>query len=117
MRFVVRRLLAGLALGGLLAACSSGDATTSSSESTTQSTSSSFVPSTLEWDACDGAEPESAVVCATLDVPYDYEDPSKGSFTLLVKKRPADDPSTRVGSLLVNPGGPGFGGSSLADDA
>ncbi len=117
MRFVVRRLLVGLALGGLLAACSSGDATTSSSESTTQSTSSSFVPSTLEWDACDGAEPESAVVCATLDVPYDYDDPSKGSFTLFVKKRPADDPSTRVGSLLVNPGGPGFGGSSLADDA
>ena len=36
---------------------------------------------------------------------------------MYVKKRPATNPSLRIGSMMVNPGGPGFGGSSLADDA
>ncbi|NDC27662.1 MAG: alpha/beta fold hydrolase, partial [Actinobacteria bacterium] len=57
------------------------------------------------------------MTCSVLEVPYDYEDPAIGSFSLFVKKRSVEDPAKRIGSLLVNPGGPGFGGSSLADDA
>ena len=117
MRFAVRRLLVGLAASVVVASCSTTDTDTSTTDGATQSTQSPYLPSTLVWSACDGAEAESTVECSTLEVPYDYEDPAKGSFTLFVKKRPADDPAARVGSLLVNPGGPGFGGSSLADDA
>ena len=53
----------------------------------------------------------------SLQVPVDYADPSKGTFTLNVVRRLATNPSKRIGSLLVNPGGPGFGGSELAQRA
>jgi pimeloyl-ACP methyl ester carboxylesterase len=57
------------------------------------------------------------VQCGNLEVPFDYDNPEEGSFVLYIKRRQATVPSERIGSLLVNPGGPGFGGSSLADDA
>jgi pimeloyl-ACP methyl ester carboxylesterase len=50
-------------------------------------------------------------------VPFDYADPEQGSFVLYIKKHNAASPADRIGSMMVNPGGPGFGGSSLADDA
>ena len=49
-----------------------------------------------------------------LKVPIDYKDPSKGTFTLYVTRHKATDKAKRIGTLLVNPGGPGFGGSQLA---
>jgi pimeloyl-ACP methyl ester carboxylesterase len=48
-----------------------------------------------------------------LTVPIDYDNPSLGSFDLFVARHLAD-PDQRIGSLLVNPGGPGFGGSDFA---
>lgn len=48
-----------------------------------------------------------------LQVPIDYNDSSMGSFDLYVARHLAD-PAQRIGSLLVNPGGPGFGGSDFA---
>ena len=50
-------------------------------------------------------------------MPFDYADPEQGSFVLYIKKLNAASPANRIGSMMVNPGGPGFGGSSLADDA
>jgi pimeloyl-ACP methyl ester carboxylesterase len=68
------------------------------------------------WTACDGStNPE--VECGNIEVPFDYADPEQGSFVLYVKKHNAANPADRIGSMMVNPGGPGFGGSSLADDA
>jgi pimeloyl-ACP methyl ester carboxylesterase len=57
------------------------------------------------------------VECGNIEVPFDYADPEQGSFVLYVKKHNAASPADRIGSMMVNPGGPGFGGSSLADDA
>jgi pimeloyl-ACP methyl ester carboxylesterase len=51
-----------------------------------------------------------------LTVPVDDKDPSKGSFDLYLARHLAD-PSQRIGSLLVDPGGPGFGGTDLAVQA
>jgi pimeloyl-ACP methyl ester carboxylesterase len=51
----------------------------------------------------------------TLKVPIDYDDPSRGTFTLHVVRHLATNPDQRIGSLLVNPGGPGFGGAVLAE--
>jgi len=78
------------------------------------STSSSLAPHTVEgiaWKSCGVLE------CGTLDVPYDYAVPGVGSFRLHLVRRPATGGSARVGSLLVNPGGPGFGGTMIAENA
>ena len=70
----------------------------------------------ITWKPCvtgfaDGDE------CGTLKVPFDYSEPSIGEFTLHLRRHPAQVPSERIGSLLVNPGGPGFGGIFLAEEA
>ena len=120
MRHLLRRSLTLGVAALLIASCSSGTSESSTSDSTTatsESTLPTFVPESFTWSDCANSEPDSPVTCSTLKVPYDYDDPSVGSFTLFVKKRSVADPAKRVGSLLVNPGGPGFGGSSLADDA
>ncbi len=49
-----------------------------------------------------------------LEVPLDYDDPTAGTLNLYLVRHSAADPAARIGSLLVNPGGPGFGGSGLA---
>ncbi|MFZ9379967.1 MAG: alpha/beta hydrolase [Ilumatobacteraceae bacterium] len=120
MRHLARRALALCVGAVLMASCSSGSSVTSTSDSSpqaTESTAPAFLPSSFTWSECENAEPDSIVTCSILEVPYDYEDPAIGSFSLFVKKRSVEDPAKRIGSLLVNPGGPGFGGSSLADDA
>jgi pimeloyl-ACP methyl ester carboxylesterase len=68
------------------------------------------------WTACDGST-NTEVECGNIEVPFDYADPEQGSFVLYIKKHNAANPADRIGSMMVNPGGPGFGGSSLADDA
>jgi pimeloyl-ACP methyl ester carboxylesterase len=50
----------------------------------------------------------------TFTAPIDYADPSKGDFQLNIARHLALKPDERIGSLLVNPGGPGFGGTDLA---
>ena len=88
----------------------------SSNPATTISTGP-YVPTGFNWKACDDSASTTTVQCGTLQVPFDYNDPSAGTFTLYVKLLPAANPTLRIGSMMVNPGGPGFGGSSLADDA
>jgi pimeloyl-ACP methyl ester carboxylesterase len=65
----------------------------------------------LSWQTC------SRLQCATLTVPLDYSDASKGTIDLYLKRRPASDQAHHVGSLLVNPGGPGVPGTTLVDQA
>ncbi|WAX78815.1 alpha/beta hydrolase [Streptomyces sp. KMM 9044] len=45
--------------------------------------------------------------CATLEAPLDYAEPSAGDIRLAVSRKKATGPGERLGSLLVNPGGPG----------
>jgi len=71
-----------------------------------------FYSQELSWEACrDGFQ------CARLTVPVDYADPGGPSIELAVLKVSADEPSERVGSLVVNPGGPGAPGTSYAEQA
>ena len=97
----------------VLVGCSSNG---SSNPATTISTGL-YVPTGFNWKACDDSASTTSVQCGTLEVPFDYNNPSAGTFTLYVKLLPAANPTLRIGSMMVNPGGPGFGGSSLADDA
>jgi pimeloyl-ACP methyl ester carboxylesterase len=63
-------------------------------------------PSALLWTDC-----QNGFQCATLKVPIDYAQPSRGSLDLALIRRPAEDPIHRVGSLVTNPGGPGAAGT------
>ncbi|MCO1580897.1 alpha/beta hydrolase [Crossiella sp. SN42] len=56
----------------------------------------------LTWRDCD-----SGVQCAELSVPADHANPRGSRFDLALARYPAKDPATRLGSIVVNPGGPG----------
>lgn len=53
---------------------------------------------------------EGGTECAVARVPLDYDDPSGPTVSLRLARLPATDPSRRIGTLFVNPGGPGGSG-------
>ncbi|MCQ4081142.1 alpha/beta hydrolase [Streptomyces sp. RB6PN25] len=72
----------------------------------------------LNWRGCSTSTPGSATgpgsstssgfQCTTMRVPLDYNHPSPSTdLRLVVARKPATGPGQRIGSLLVNPGGPG----------
>ena len=63
----------------------------------------------LHWQPC-----HRRFQCARLLVPFDYQRPGWRRFSLPVIRLPASDPQHRIGSLVVNPGGPGGSGISYA---
>ena len=66
-------------------------------------------PHTLaSWSDCGGG-----FQCATLQVPLDYSNPQGRSISLALLRKQATDPSRRIGSLLLNPGGPGGSGNDF----
>ena len=67
-----------------------------------------YLAQQLDWSDCgDGLQ------CARALVPLDYADPAGQAITLSLARRPATA-EPRLGSLFVNPGGPGAPGSGLA---
>ncbi|MFD0316455.1 alpha/beta hydrolase [Streptomyces flavalbus] len=109
-------LLAVAAL--LVSACSAGSATgsaRSAAESAdaavalaalpkaTPSALASYYGQKLRWREC-GVE---GFECATMRAPLDYAEPGEGDIRLAVARKRATGPGKRIGSLLVNPGGPG----------
>ncbi len=69
----------------------------------------SFYDQHLQWSGC-----QSGDQCATLTVPLDYRHPSGRTIGLSLLKVPAADPGSRLGSLVINPGGPGEPGTTFA---
>jgi pimeloyl-ACP methyl ester carboxylesterase len=65
----------------------------------------------IDWRPC--AEDPTAE-CGTLRLPVDWSKPGGPTFDLAIARRPATDPAQRVGTLFVNPGGPGGSGVSYA---
>ncbi|WP_407550966.1 alpha/beta hydrolase [Streptomyces sp. Pv4-95] len=58
----------------------------------------------LSWHGCG----VSGFECATMKVPLDYGDPGAGTdLKIAVARKKATGPGKRIGSLMVNPGGPG----------
>jgi len=66
----------------------------------------------LHWTPC-----QNGFQCARLLVPFDYSRPGWRRFSLPVIKLPATGPGARIGSLVVNPGGPGGSGVQYAEQA
>jgi pimeloyl-ACP methyl ester carboxylesterase len=48
--------------------------------------------------------------CGTVQVPLDYDRPQGATISIAVVRLPATDPARRIGSLFLNPGGPGGSG-------
>ncbi len=63
----------------------------------------------LQWRRCD-----KKFQCTRLLVPFDYQRPDWRRFSLPVVRLPATDRARRIGSLVINPGGPGGSGVSYA---
>jgi pimeloyl-ACP methyl ester carboxylesterase len=70
---------------------------------------SAFYSQSLSWTSCD-----SGYQCSELTVPLDYSDPTGATIKLAVVRKQATDQAHRIGSLVVNPGGPGGSGLSYA---
>lgn len=68
-----------------------------------------FDPGPLEWEPFNDA-----VDVATLEVPVDWAYPDGPRFELFLARYNARDQAGKIGSLLVNPGGPGSEGTFLA---
>ena len=66
----------------------------------------------LTWRPCG-----TGFQCARLLVPFDYQRPGWRRFSLPVTKLPASDPARRIGSLVINPGGPGASGVRFVQQA
>ncbi|MFE0902397.1 alpha/beta hydrolase [Streptomyces rochei] len=112
-----------LAAALLATACSAGGASTSAGPAAAeaagatkaartalaalpQATPSALTPyyeQKLKWRDC-GVP---GFQCATMKAPLDYAKPSEGDVRLAVARKKATGPGERLGSLLVNPGGPG----------
>ena len=81
-------------------------ATTTKSEKTRVD---AFKTPRLAWYSC-----YSDYKCTTVKVPLDYDQPRGAQVELALLKVPARDRKHRVGTLFVNPGGPGASGTELA---
>ena len=75
------------------------------SPSTTTTTTQPPLPVTpVAWTPCGDLQ------CGTVAVPLDYADPRGTVIQIAVARHPAEVPSERIGSLVINPGGPGASG-------
>ncbi|MEC3980622.1 alpha/beta hydrolase [Amycolatopsis sp. H20-H5] len=132
----LRRVSALLAVAVLLASCSTDQqqpSPPSASSAPRPTTSSSPVPDPaalkrftdqkLSWGDCTSyatSEPvkklygDKSLDCARLTVPLDYAKPAGDTITLGLLRHKVADPGQRIGSLVLNPGGPGGSGMSAA---
>jgi pimeloyl-ACP methyl ester carboxylesterase len=108
----------GVGLGVVLLTRGDSGFDSSSSDSAKQPTSpkgpdgrtlDDFYNQKLSWTKCGSDD------CAKLEVPIDYQKPGDGSIELALERAGAT--GKRIGSLVVNPGGPGAPGTTTVRDA
>jgi pimeloyl-ACP methyl ester carboxylesterase len=127
----ITAVAASVLLAVALTACTSTGKTTPPSPTTESHPPSGPVPAGLErfygqsltWaDCAPYATSEDArsafqakdIQCARLTVPLDYAKPDGTTITLGLLRHKATDAGSRIGSLVVNPGGPGASGMVAA---
>jgi len=62
----------------------------------------------VDWRPCADAP---GVDCGTVTVPLDWAHPDRGTTTIALARRKATNPPARIGSVLMDPGGPGGSGT------
>lgn len=94
------------------AAAPGQESTTTRPPRTTTSTTLPDLDLAIDWSNIgDGLEE------GYLEVPLDWSDTEGPRVQLYLVRHLAERADQRIGTLLVNPGGPGYGGSGLADNA
>lgn len=103
----------------IVTACSGSvaatDATTSGTAgaatgATTAGSSGAATAAGIDWHPCD---PNPELECADVPVPVDWADPDGKQLTLAVLRHPASKPDQRIGTMFIDPGGPGDTGVGL----
>lgn len=74
--------------------------------------SAATAASRVQWAACT-EEDLVGFDCAAVAVPLDYDKPHGAATTIALARRPADDPAHKIGTIFVNPGGPGGPGRGM----
>ncbi|AXG78615.1 alpha/beta hydrolase [Streptomyces paludis] len=106
-----------VAAGLLISGCSSGGSpsdsgadasapgagSASGSASVDEAALKKYYEQKVTWRACGVPDFQ----CATMKAPLDYAEPDGKQIDLAVSRKKATGPGKRLGSLLVNPGGPG----------
>lgn len=106
-RLAARRAGWAAVVVAVLAGCSGAAAM--SSAGAPFATLDAYYTQHLDWKPC-----HNGFYCASLEVPFDYSRPGWRRFSLPVVKLPAAKPAQRLGSLVINPGGPGGSGVQFA---
>ena len=123
---------------GLLAACSvvlvTATGCTSFADTAVDGADASAAPASpaeapvdeIDWTDCTtqideliddempGADRDLTFDCGRTDVPIDYDDPTGDTLPLFLIRATLGEQPDRIGSLLVNPGGPGGSGADFA---
>lgn len=103
-----------VATGIALAGCATATEPTSDAKTSTPAANplDSFYTQPVDWSECGGG-----FECAEVMVPLDYDSPDGATIVLPLTRLPARDADMRIGSLLINPGGPGASGAEYARSA
>jgi len=105
--------LVSLALAGLACAAARSPAATAAAASQARTTPDRTTPAqarlvdrvpapVLHWRTC-----RKTAQCSTARLPLDYRHPDGAKILLALLRIPARDPRHRLGTVFVNPGGPG----------
>jgi pimeloyl-ACP methyl ester carboxylesterase len=124
------RLSRGLiaAASGLLVAvsgCTSSDDTAAESSTAAPTTPAEPEAAEIAWSDCDaqisqllagtpGSERDLAFECGRTEVPISYDEPQGETLPLFLVRARLAGQAERIGSLVVNPGGPGASGADAA---
>jgi pimeloyl-ACP methyl ester carboxylesterase len=89
----------------LLSACTLGAPQQGQTRTGSAPSPTAATPGSVAWTDCGGG-----FQCGSVTVPLDYAHPTAGTIDIALNRKPATDQANRIGSLLINPGGPGASG-------
>jgi pimeloyl-ACP methyl ester carboxylesterase len=118
-------LAIGLAATLTLSGCASFADTVASDSTPAPSTPVEPKAAPIEWSDCDeqiqpliadqpGSDRDLAFQCGRTEVPISYDEPKGATLPLFLVKVVMAGQTDRIGSLVVNPGGPGASGADAA---
>ena len=87
----------------LVTACSRGGQSQGKPSPSPTPSIATPIPGQVAWTNCGGG-----FQCGTLPVPLDYMHPNAGNIDIALIRKPAT--GSKIGSVLINPGGPGASG-------
>lgn len=101
--------VAGGARGAVLAALLALAACSDQRAACGDAALAAFCEQSLAWTACGDTTP-AGMECSTFAVPRDYADPGGPAWTIALGRLPATGPGPALGTIVMNPGGPGNSG-------